>query len=96
MPPAKKAAVTKKAAAPKPKGPAFPLPEGHYFSTPVVSRRSTSSGEAVRAIRRKVGAPAGTVFDDVTAQAVGKWQDAVGLPVTRVVDEATWNEMFVG
>lgn len=93
--PVKKAAASKKADS-EPEVPvyAFPLDAGHYFSVPVTSRRSTSMSGHVASIRKVVGLSPSTVFTPEVAQAVGQWQSDHDIPVTRVVDESTWDAMF--
>lgn len=72
----------------------FPLGEGDYFSVPVTSRRSTSRGAGVTRIKRALHLPLNTAYDEEMADAVGEFQQDHDLPVTRVVDKATWDAIF--
>jgi len=107
---AKKAAAPRKKAEPKPEAEVapdqstvykagravydFPLREGDYFSVPVTSRRSTSRGAGVHRIKRALDLRLDTPYDEEMADAVGAWQSDHDLPVTRVVDKATWDSIF--
>jgi peptidoglycan hydrolase-like protein with peptidoglycan-binding domain len=73
---------------------AFPLEEGDYFSVPVTSRRSTSRGAGVHRIKRALNLRLDTAYDEEMADAVGAFQQEHDLPVTRVVDKATWDAIF--
>lgn len=73
---------------------AFPLDDGHYFSSPVTSRNSTSMSGHVASIRKVVGLPPSTVYTHAVGDAVGQWQQDHDLPLTRVVDQRTWDAMF--
>lgn len=72
---------------------AFPLAEGQYFSTPATSPRSVSSGGAVAAIQKRLQVTQSGTFDAATRTAVISWQQEHELPVTGVVDVATWESM---
>ena len=72
----------------------FPLPEGDYFSIPATSRRSTSRGPAVMRIKKALGLPMDSGYDEEMAAAVGFFQQENGLPYTRVVDKDTWDAIF--
>lgn len=69
----------------------FPFPEGHYFSTPNISRNSHSSGTHVRMLNEALGLGNGEIFNVETMRAVRVRQEELGLPVTGVVDEVTWD-----
>lgn len=85
------ARTTKKAAAKPQKTSTFPLPEDGYFSRPVMARRSVSSGGYVHTLRVRLGLEPGVDFDSDVEAAVSKVQESAGLPVTGVVDAATWD-----
>ena len=69
----------------------FPLEKGRYFSVPVMARGSVSSGGYVHLLRSRLGLKPGTDFDADVAAAVAAAQEKAGLPVTHVVDAATWD-----
>ena len=52
-----------------------------------------SKGAKVSVIQTKVGAKADGVYGPLTAKAVKVWQGKNALPVTGVVDEATWTKI---
>lgn len=52
-----------------------------------------SKGVKVSVIQTKVGAKADGIYGPLTAKAVKVWQGKNDLPVSGVVDEATWNRM---
>ena len=72
---------------------AFPLAEGQYFSTPATSPRSVSSGGAVAAIQKALSVGQSGSYDGPTRTAVIEWQRTHDLPVTGVVDTATWESL---
>lgn len=72
--------------------PKFPLPQGHYFSTPTSSRNSHSDGPGVEAIQKAVGIEALGVYDNATREAVMQFQRKHKLDVTGVVEESTWKK----
>jgi peptidoglycan hydrolase-like protein with peptidoglycan-binding domain len=55
--------------------------------------RQGSSGALVRTVQRIVGTTVDGQYGPRTASAVGTWQARRGLPVTRVVDDATWRTL---
>lgn len=69
----------------------FPLPEGHYVFTPVLSSRGHSSGPAVRRVRELLGLSEGEEFDAPALVAVQDFQKNAGLPMSGVVDAETWD-----
>lgn len=69
----------------------FPLPEGHYVFTPVLSSRGHSSGPAVRRVRELLGLSEGEEFDAPALVAVQDFQKQAGLPMSGVVDAETWD-----
>lgn len=71
----------------------FPLPEGDYMFTPVLSGKGHSSGSAVRRVREWLGLPEGSDFDFDTVEAVRGFQRDHALPVSGVVDVGTWNAL---
>ena len=73
----------------------FPFPEGHYLSTPSTARRSHSSGSVVSRINEMLGVE-GDIFNTHTRDALMLRQQELGLPVTGVVDEATWVALHGG
>jgi peptidoglycan hydrolase-like protein with peptidoglycan-binding domain len=96
MPPRKRAA--KKAASKKVERRAptqsFPLEEGQYLSTPAVSRGSVSRGGVIAQVRRALGLSATAVFDEETREALLRFQQERGLPVTGVVTAEDWGVLF--
>lgn len=78
----------------KPEAPAFPLAEGDYFFTPVLSRRAHSKGEGVRKVQERLGLPVTGEYDGDTLVAVQSHQKDRGEAMTGVVDAATWQELF--
>lgn len=75
---------------PEPSEP-FPLPEGHYVFTPVLSPRGHSSGPAVRRVRELLGLSEGEEFDAPALVAVQDFQKRAGMPMSGVVDAETWD-----
>lgn len=75
-------------------GPNWPFEDDHYLSVPVASRRGHSEGPSVHVIQQALGVEVTGTFDDITAAAVGDWQRENGLPVSRVVDRATWEQLL--
>lgn len=74
----------------------FPYDDDHYFSTPAVSPRSHSGGadEAhVKVIQEAVEAEVTGEYDEATREAVMAYQKKKKLPVTGVVDAATWKKI---
>ncbi|MDT4919331.1 MAG: hypothetical protein QOI15_233 [Pseudonocardiales bacterium] len=53
-----------------------------------------SSGPAVTAVQRGLGAPATSMFDPVTARAVGALQRRSGLSITRRMNPNTWRALL--
>lgn len=78
----------------KPEAPAFPLDEGDYFFTPVLSRRAHSKGEGVRKVQERLGVSVTGEYDGDTLVAVQGFQKDRGEAMTGVVDAATWQELF--
>lgn len=76
------------------KAPAFPLADGDYFFTPVLSRRAHSKGEGVRKVQERLGLPVTGEYDGDTLVAVQSHQKSRGEAMTGVVDAATWRELF--
>jgi cell wall-associated NlpC family hydrolase len=54
---------------------------------------SGTTGAAVVTIQKLIGADADGDFGPQTAAALSKWQTTAGIPVTGVVDAATWAAM---
>lgn len=73
----------------------FPYPEGHYMATPSIARNSHSSGSMVRRVNEALGIE-GDIFNGHTRDAVVAKQADLGLPVTGVVDEVTWDVLAGG
>lgn len=69
----------------------FPLTEGHYVFTPVLSSRGHSSGPAVRRVRELLGLSEGEEFDAPALVAVQDFQKQADLPMSGVVDAETWD-----
>lgn len=76
------------------KAPAFPLTDGDYFFTPVLSRRAHSKGQGVRQVQERLGLPVTGEYDGDTLVAVQSHQKSRGEAMTGVVDAATWQELF--
>lgn len=73
----------------------FPFPEDHYLSTPSTAPRSHSSGAHVRMVNEALGVE-GDIFNANTRTALLDRQGELGLPVTGVVDPATWDALMSG
>lgn len=74
----------------------FPLPSGHWYSTPNKDPRnhsgfySESDAEGVKQIQQALGIPADGKFGNQTLQAVRNFQQRNGLRVDGMVGEITW------
>lgn len=79
---------------PRPVAPDFPLEEGHYFFTPVLSPRGHSEGPGVAALREHLGLSASDQFDGDLMVAVQSVQKDLGEAMSGVVDAALWQEIF--
>lgn len=83
---------------PEPVGdvPDFPLEEGHYFYTPVLSRRGHSEHRGVALVRERLGLEPvdSEVYDSDVMVAVQSFQKDIGEPMSGVMDAVTWNELF--
>lgn len=79
---------------PRPVAPDFPLGEGHYFFTPVLSPRGHSEGPGVAALRERLGLSASDQFDGDLMVAVQSFQKDMGDAMSGVVDAALWQEIF--
>lgn len=72
----------------------WPLSEGHYFSTPNLSRKSHSKEQRyVRQVQQEVAVEETGVFDDDTREGVVRWQEENDVPVTGVVNADVWKAM---
>ena len=81
-------------AAPEGDAPDFPLEEGHYFYTPVLSSRGHSEGPGVALLREHLGLSDSEEFDGNLLVAVQSFQKDLGEPMSGVVDAALWQEIF--
>lgn len=72
----------------------WPLPEGHYFSTPNLSRKSHSKEQRyVRQVQQEVAVEETGAFDDETRDGVLRWQEENDVTPTGVVDADVWKAM---
>ena len=74
-----------------PGGPSVPVPDSKSYPT----LRQGASGPDVQLAQRVIGATSDGVFGPATLAALETWQNANGVPVTGVLDDATWNRMVL-
>ena len=78
------------------------LPEGEY---PGFVLAIGSAGPSVRRLQRYMNGiasrfcvawfvPESGIFDEITLNAVKEFQEGFGLPVTGLVDRATWDAIY--
>lgn len=90
----KKRTAKKAAAAKAYDGPEWPYGEDDYLYAEVVSRRGRSEPKYVAAVQQALGIAADGVYGDDTRDAVSDHQHENGLPVSGVVDRATWESIL--
>lgn len=76
--------------------PDFPLEEGHYFHTPVLSPRGHSEHPGVAVLRAHLGVKPvdSEVFDSDVLVAVQSEQKDMGEPMSGVVDAESWGAIL--
>ncbi|WP_169797149.1 peptidoglycan-binding domain-containing protein, partial [Janibacter anophelis] len=72
-----------------PGGPSVPLPDPDSYPT----LREGASGPDVQLAQKVLGVSADGVFGPATKSALRTWQSKNDVPVTGVLDQATWDKM---
>lgn len=80
----------------KSKSSPFPIAGDSYFSVPVTSPRSVSSGGAVRELQAALGLEEDGQYGPATREAVLAAQKKAGVPLTGVVSADDWDVLVNG